>query len=332
MSIRVEAPGLQTTLQQLRRPGLSQSGPGPDGVMDEVSHRLVSLLVGNPPETPSMEITRTGPVLEFETEVMIALGGADLSAEIDGLPVPLWRPVMVRAGAQMRFGKPLEGSFCYLAVAGGFSSPASASVNTDLAAEFEGLQDRALRAGDRLGTEPPPPGRYPQLQRCFQREDRAIVGLGWSVPWYQELDFRRPATLRVIPGPNWPVLTAEAKASLLGETFRVASDSDRQGLHLRGPKLALEHPLQPPMSAAAGTLQMPEDGHPILLLADRNGTARHPGLAELASVDLPKAAHLRPGDPLRWQSITPEQARQLQDQRDLRFQELAAQVSDRMLR
>ena len=120
MSIRVQSPGLLTTLQDLGRHGHEHLGVGPGGAMDPVSHRLASLLVGNPPELPSLEITLSGPVLDFAEDALIALAGADLAPEADGLPVPLWRPVLVRAGTRLRFGKALDGCRCYLAVAGGF--------------------------------------------------------------------------------------------------------------------------------------------------------------------------------------------------------------------
>jgi antagonist of KipI len=334
MSILVQGPGLQTTLQALGRTGHQHLGVGPGGAMDEVSHRLASLLVGNAPDLPSMEITLTGPALEFATDSLIALAGADLSAEAAGLPVPHWRPVLVRAGTTLQFGKALEGCRCYLAVAGGFGVPAAlGSASTNLAGGFGGFHGRALHAGDRLETGPPPADRCPGLQRLFQGETRAVLSTGWFLPWFQELDFRRPAQLRLIPGPHWPLLRAESRAALLNETYRLASDSDRMGLRLRGPKLALERPLEPVSAGVAtGTLQLPADGAPILLMADRQTTGGYPRLGELASVDLPKAAQLRPGDPLRFRLITLEEAQDQGLERAARLEELAVVVADRLLR
>jgi antagonist of KipI len=334
VSIQVRGPGLLTTLQDLGRHGRQHLGIGPGGAMDELSHRLASLLVGNPPELPSMEITLCGPELEFETDSLVALAGADLSAEVDGLPVPLWRPVLVRAGARMRFGAAVDGCRCYLAVAGGFGVPTVlGGAGTHLIAGFGGFQGRPLRTGDRLDTGPPPPDRYPGLQRCFRQETRALQSLGWFVPWFQELDFRRPAQLRLIPGPHWPLLRPEARASLLGEPFRVGSDSDRMGLRLGGPSLDLDRPLEPVSAGVAtGTLQLPPDGVPILLMADRQTTGGYPRLGELASVDLPRAGQLRPGDLLRFRLITLEEAQDQSLERAARLAQLAVGVAERMLR
>jgi antagonist of KipI len=334
LSLLVEVPGLLTVLQDAGRPGYQHLGISPGGAMDPVSHQLASLLVGNPPALPSLEITLAGPTLVFEADALIALGGADLAPEVDGLPVPLWRPVLVRAGARMRFGRSREGCRCYLAVAGGFGIPRClGGAGTHLAAGFGGFHGRALRAGDRLRTGPPPPQCYPALQRAFRQETRPIVGSGWFVPWFQQLDFRRPACLRLIPGPHWPALGPASRAGFLGEAFRVTSDSDRVGLRLRGPKLVLD-PAPELVSAgvATGTLQLPPDGIPILLMADRPTTGGYPRLGELASVDLPQAGQLRPGEPLRFQLIALAEAQALRQARVQWLQGLAEMVRERMLR
>ena len=160
-----------------------------------------------------------------------------------------------------------------------------------------------------------------------------MLSLGWFVPWFQELEFRRPAGLRLIPGPHWPLLGPAARERLLGEPFRVASDSDRMGLRLRGPSLALDHPVEPVSAGVAtGTLQLPPGGGPILLMADRQTTGGYPRLGELATVDLPSAGQLRPGEALRFRTVTLEQAQELNLARAARLRDLAVVVAERMLR
>ena len=164
MSLAVEAPGLLTTLQDPGRRGYQHLGIGPGGVMDDVSPRLGNLLVGNPAGAATLEITLAGPRLCFEDDALIALGGGDLSPEIEGRPVPRWRPVRVRAGARLQFGRPRAGARCYLAVAGGFGvAPVMGSASTNLAAGFGGFQGRPLKRGDRLETGTCPAGLYPAL-------------------------------------------------------------------------------------------------------------------------------------------------------------------------
>ena len=113
--------------------------------------------------------------------------------------------------------------------------------------------------------------------------------LAWFAAWYQELDFLRPARLRVIPGPQWPLLTEVSREAMLAETFTAGTRSDRMGIRLQGPALALERPLEMLSSGVApGTVQLPPDGAPILLMADRQTTGGYPRLGEVATVDLPR--------------------------------------------
>lgn len=331
MSILVGSPGILTTFQDLGRRGYQHLGIGPSGVMDEVSHRVANLLVGNPAETATMEITLAGPVLHFETDLMIALCGGDLSPEIEGQPVPQWRPVMVRGGSRLAFGKPIKGSRCYLAVDGGFRIPSvMKSASTHLAAGFGGFHGRPLRSGDRLETGPSPRDQYPALQLRFNRERRPFLGADWLASWFREVDFARPSALRAIQGPQWSSLTTDSRARFLEDTFRVTSNSDRMGFRLQGPKLSLKQPMEMLSSGVAtGTIQLPPDGSPILLMADRQTTGGYPRLGELASVDIPKAAQLRPGDTLRFMIISLEEAQDLYLSREARFRELEQILADR---
>jgi antagonist of KipI len=324
VSLRVESFGLLTTLQDLGRRGFQHLGVGPGGAMDEVSHRLANLLVGNPAQTPTLEMTLAGPSLHFETETLMALCGADLSPTIAGLPVPLWRPVLVAAGARLKFGRPVQGARCYLAVAGGFKVPTvMGSGSTHLAAGFGGFQGRPLRIGDQLEIGSCDGDRYPTLWKRFRQGRLPFLGTGWFAPWNRELDLLQPATLRLIPGPQWPSLTDESRQSLLAASYNVAPNSDRMGIRMLGPRLALEQPLEMVSSGVVtGTLQLPPDGSLILLMADRQTTGGYPRLGEVASVDLPKAAQLRPGETLRFILVPLAEAQELLLQREARLRDL----------
>lgn len=331
MTLHVEAPGLLTTLQDLGRSGYQHLGVGTSGAMDEVSHRIANLLVGNPPGTAALEITLAGPRLRFECDALVAVCGGDFTPRVADVAVRRWRPVLVRAGSVLEFGPAVQGARCCLAVAGGFRVPeVLASASTNLAARFGGHQGRPLAAGDRLAIAPPDPGLYPGLQwECAHYREPAR-NLGWFAAWYRELDFLRPARLRFIPGPQWPLLTEASRAALLDGPFKAGARSDRMGIRLQGPALALELPLEMLSAGVApGTLQLPPDGSPILLMADRQTTGGYPRLGEVATVDLPKAAQLRPGEELRLEPITVDAAQELYLQREGRLRELAAAVAER---
>ena len=314
--IRVEQPGLLTSVQDAGRSGWQHLGVGVAGAADPLSHALANLLVGNAPAAAALEFTLRGPHLAFAEPCWVALGGAPFPAEVDGRTLPRWSPVRLRAGARLRIGEAPRGLRGYLAVAGGILVPAVlGSAATDLRGGFGGFQGRALRAGDVLTTAVLE-GPEPSSSR-------------WRLPWAGPLpEGPREAPLRLLPGPQWTLLSAASRERLLAADFTVEGRSDRMGLRLEGPPLRLDTPMEMVSAGVAtGTLQLPPDGGPILLLADRQTTGGYPRLGELASVDLPWAAQLRPGDHLRFTLCTMAEAQRawLEQARRLTFLEALLQ-------
>jgi len=128
-------------------------------------------------------------------------------------------------------------------------------------------------------------------------------------------------------------LTGESRQSLLETVFKVAPNSNRMGIRMQGPRLSLEQPLEMISSGVAtGTLQLPPDGSLILLMADRQTTGGYPRLGEVASVDLPKAAQLRPGETMRFSTVSLEEAQELLLRREERFRDLEQILADQQTR
>lgn len=316
--IRVEHPGLLTTVQDLGRRGWQHLGIGVCGAMDAWSARAANALVGNDEAAALLEMTLQGPRLTLVEGGWLALTGADLSPELNGKALPLWRPVYAPAGSQLRFGRARNGCRAYLAFAGGLAvDPVLGSFSTDRRGGFGGWQGRALKAGDEL------PRRAGQLPLPPDRNT------GWSPPWFiawaEELSLDGHAVLRLVPGEDWPTLSDTARHALLQEAYRVSPLSDRMGLRLEGPLLELPG-IGEKLSAgvAFGTLQLPPGGQPILLAADRQSTGGYPVLGTVASVDLARLGQLRPGEPVRFVEIERSEALALYRARERRWRRLAA--------
>ena len=149
MSIQIIRPGLLTTVQDEGRFGYRRYGVPVGGAMDTFAARAANILVGNSRHDAVLEITMSGPELQVQTNQLISLCGADLSATVDRQPVPLWRPVLLRAGSVLKFGACRQGLRAYLAFAGGIDVPeVMGSRSTDLKTGLGGLHGRALRAAD----------------------------------------------------------------------------------------------------------------------------------------------------------------------------------------
>jgi biotin-dependent carboxylase-like uncharacterized protein len=290
--VEVLRAGMHTTVQDLGRFGWRADGVPVSGATDPFALRVANLLVGNPEGAAALELSLVGPDLRFRRDALVALGGA----EFDGL-IP-WRPVRVTAGTILQLGAARSGCRGYLAVAGGIQvEPVLGSRSTLVRAGLGGWGGRALRAGDVL----PLPECGRELRGSWRVDPRLLPAYS-SAP-----------CVRVLAGAQ----AGEFPRSWLETSFTVGRESDRMGLRLGGARIArapagelLSSPVAP------GTIQVPPDGQPIVLLADAGTIGGYPQIAHVAAVDLPLVAQLRPGDTVRFREVPLGEARALAEARE----------------
>lgn len=288
--------GMQTTVQDLGRSGLQKYGVVVAGAMDPYALRMANLLVGNDENAAALEITLVGPEIQFEQEGLISICGADFSPQLNGVAVGLWRPIDVQKGQILSFGTPRRGSRAYLAVAGGIRVPEiMGSRSTYLRAKLGGANGRALESGDQLAV-----GERPHSSP-FERS--------WFMP---PVYYSSKPEIRVTAGRQVDLFTEDSRQRFFSELFTVSSQSDRMGYRLNGPQLALSVPHEMQSEAVAfGSIQVPPDGNPIILMADRQTTGGYPKIAEAITVDLPLISQLKPGERLRFTEVSIEEAQHL---------------------
>lgn len=276
--------GWLTTVQDLGRYGRQHDGVSVSGAMDSFSTIVANRLVGNPDQSAVLECTLKGPELQFEQDTVVAITGADLSPTIDGHNAPTWECILIPRGSRLHFGLPRAGARAYLAIAGGFEAPpVMGSRSTHWASETGGHHGRPLKSGDVLyGGQAGP-----------SVTQRIGTGLSGSLrPHYE-----RSVTLHIFPGPQHDFFTKHSITALTETTYTVTPQSDRMGYRLAGPKITRKDSDQFISDGTAmGALQVPSDGQPILLMADRQTTGGYPKIAVVISADLPLAAQLTPGD------------------------------------
>lgn len=291
-SIEVTKAGMLTTVQDLGRVGHRGEGVPLSGAVDSLAMRVANLLVGNAEDAAGIEFTLVGPELTFRTDMLVALGGADFG-------VPRWKPFCIRAGDTLALGPARSGCRGYLAVAGGIDlPPVLGSRSTYVRAQLGGWRGRALRAGDVLSV--------PRLVRRVQGRWRIDPGI---IPAY-----RADVILRVSGGLH----AAEFDPAWQTAAFRVSPRSDRMGMRLQtgrglqrvGGAELISMPIGP------GTVQVPPDGQPIVLLADAQTIGGYPQLAQVATVDLPLVAQLRPGDTVRFELVSLDETYDLLNARE----------------
>jgi len=286
--LRVEAPGLLTTVQDGGRWGHQWDGMVVAGAMDPFAASVANGLVGNGRGAAVLEITLLGPVLRALADLRLALCGGDLSPAVDGLPVPLWKTMTLREGQTLAFGRRRTGARVYLAVAGGLVVPVVlGSRATFLRGQIGGFAGRCLQVGDVLEG----------VSQCPTPTERGLRPA--EVPAYA-----LPAVLRVLPGPHLPAFTDAGRDTFFSATYTVSPQSDRQGYRLAG--LAVARTDAGDILSEAmplGGVQVPPDGQPILLMADRQTTGGYPLVGVVLSADQPRAGQLAPGDPVRFQAV-----------------------------
>jgi urea carboxylase len=324
MSIEVLKPGALSLLQDLGRYGWQHFGVVVGGAMDEWSHRCANALLGNVEDEATLEVTLMGPSLVFREPQVIALCGANLSARIGEADVPLNRALLVRAGARLDFGKRIDGMRAYLAVRGGFAvSPVMDSRSTYVRGALGGFQGRALKKGDVLEIASAGVAAA-ELARLGERDFIALHRPDVVAPLCAP---QTSGHVRVTAGQQWDLFTEASQNAFTQTDFTISPQSDRMGFRLEGPVLERRHPMEMISEGVAfGTVQVPPNGQPIVLMADRQTTGGYPKIACVASVDLPLLAQLAPQQALRFEPISLEAAQGLYLDRERALAQLRAMV------
>lgn len=295
-ALKVIAPGLMTTLQDLGRRGYQSLGVPVSGALDAISLQAANIIAGNAPGLGALEIAYQGPTLEVMADsVRLALAGGtaaiDVVSEGKAERVPMLQSVRLTRGQVVRIGAPSGSAMTYLAVEGGFdAAPVLGSQSTYARATLGGFAGRALRAGDVL--------RLRQME-AEEREERTLPAL----------DLSPPRRFRVVFGPQADYFTEAAKRMLLEGEYTVTAASDRMGMRLAGP--LLEHAKGYNIvsdGTAPGAVQVPGNGLPIILLADRQTTGGYPKIATVISADIPALGRLSPGAKVAFAAVDIEAA------------------------
>ena len=261
-----------------------------------------------------LEATLLGPTLRALVPVTVAVAGA-MAGRVapTGERVAPGTSVTLAAGQELVLEPTGDGARGYLAVPGGIDVPVVlGSRSTALGAGFGGFEGRALRAGDLIAAAGAPDrgGETTTfvLPRAHWPRDAFPAPVGATAP------------LRVLPGPHADALGPDALASLVGQAWTIASASDRVGLRLDGAALSASATGElASHGVITGTVQVPPDGRPIVLLVDHQPTGGYPVVAVVITADLARLGQLAPGAPVAFALTTPVDAREALARADAAF-------------
>lgn len=310
MDVEVLHAGMFTTVQDLGRSHYQQYGVPVGGAMDQSALRMINMLVGNEENEAALEMTIMGPKLLIKKTTLLAIGGADMEPLLNGERIPLWRPILAEEGSMLCFGKVKSGCRTYVTFAGGIHIDRTmGSKSTYIRAAIGGIEGRMLKKGDyfQIGVQPEMANRFIQ---DLQKDER--IKTKWAISNSVLPKYKKHPKLRVIADFEYDQFTEESKKAFFTKEYKVSNYADRMGYRVEGEILnrAIEKEILS-SSVTFGTIQVPNGGQPIILMADRQTTGGYPRMGNIISVDLPLIAQLKPGDYVSFENITLEEAEQL---------------------
>ena len=283
LKLHFEKVGLQTSVQDFGRIDHQAFGVPVGGAMDQKSMKQANLLVGNPLNTPVLEITLLGPRIRMEGSGRIAICGADLSAQINDHSLPINQLVKVDDGDILKFGRPIKGCRAYLAVGGEWLLP-----------DWLGSKSAAFYLPEAAPESIPTKGSTISI-RTSEINQLSEISL---------FDEERAVTeyaIRVLPGPEFNAFSRIAIAQFFSQAYKVSNDSNRMGYRLDADwkiegkrKELISSPIVP------GTVQITASGDPIILMRDAQTTGGYYRMVNVIEEDINKVAQIKPGEKLRF--------------------------------
>ena len=290
--IRILDAGAQTTIQDLGRPGQLRYGIPPSGAMDRYAFVLANRLAGNADGAAALECTLLGPRFEVDVPCAAAVTGASMPVAVNGREAPGWTTLLLNPGDVVKLGTARSGVRSYIAFSGGIDVPTvMGSRSTYLRGGLGGRDGRALRKEDRLRL----------FAAALPRPSRIAAH---AVP-----DYEAEPAIRVILGPQADRFTEDGITALLESPYQMLPQSDRMGARLRGERISHSrgHDIISD-GIAPGSIQVPGDGQPIVLLVDRQSTGGYAKVATVCSFDIGRIGQVKPGRPLRFRAVTVAEA------------------------
>ena len=259
--IEVLHPGLFSTIQDLGRYGYLKYGVPLSGNMDKYASKMGNLILNNPVNAAVLEITQMGPKLKFNATAQVVITGANLSPEINKVPVANNSVYFINSGNVLSFGKRKSGCRAYLSIKGGFKT----SENLGSKSWYEGISDFSkLATGMKLDFESTSFSNY---------NPKAAVKIN--------SEYLNQKELRVFPGPEYHLLSEKEKVLLASTEFSVDKNNNRMGIQLQE---RIENNLIPIITGPVipGTVQLTPLGNQIILMRDCQTTGGYPRILQLS--------------------------------------------------
>lgn len=281
--------GPASSVQDGGRPGSQRYGLVPSGAMDRLALAAANTLVGNEPFAAAVEVGPFGAKFTArDGAVRVALAGASRNADIAGRTVAPDTSATLAEGETLTLGFARGGSFSYLAIEGGIAGePMFGSLAVNARAGLGSPYPRPLQSGDEL-----------QVKAASGVPERRI-----------ELPAASDAPIRIVWGPQDDEFAEETKKLFVDSEWKISATSDRMGYRLEGPVIKHLHGHNIVSDGTVnGSLQVPGNGQPIVLMPDRGTSGGYPKIATVISADFGRFAQTPAGRAFRFQAVSMAEA------------------------
>ncbi len=239
--------------------------------MDSFPHRVSNLLVGNDLFEAVLEVTLLGPEIEFLEDCVIAITGGNLSPVINKKSINMWKSIHVKKGDILSFGQIKSGCRSYISFAGGIDVPlVMGSKSTYIKGKIGGYEGRSLISKDIL--------------KIGSSKDNFKSLKGRTIHLKHKPIYTNEFEVRVILGPQDDYFTDKGINTFLSSQYVITNECDRMGYRLDGEKI--EHIKGADIISdgiAFGAIQIPDNGKPIIMMADRQTTGGYTKIAHIIS-------------------------------------------------
>ncbi len=330
MSLRIIKPGMLATIQDCGRWGFQSLGVPVSGAMDEWAIRMGNILCGNDENEASIEFTLHGAELLVEKDTLLAFSGSGTRVYIDEEEIGFGKIVHVKAYSLLRLLGNNKGYRTYLTVAGGFHVPEfMKSKSTYTTARFGGIEGKPLQTGNIIEYELKNTAEILKISNTLPLREKNFVSANWGITSNNSPDYDNKK-IRVIPGSEWDWFSSESQLDFLQSAFILTEQSNRMGYRLQGkPLIKLTQQELLSTAVSRGTIQVTHDGSLVVLMADAQTTGGYPRIGQVAAVDLPVCAQLRPGEAIRFNPISMAEAETLFLEREKELRQIKQNILTR---
>lgn len=288
-SLKIIRPGPLSLIQDKGRTNHQHLGLAQGGAADGYAFFWVNYLLDNNPNAATIEIT-LGPFgVQFNDDTVIAIAGAEMNCTLNDKVISNWQTHRIQTGDILTFNRASEGLRTYLGVRGGLqTTELFASRSMVLREKFPGFHGAALQKEIDL--------QFPQLTTLTT----STTWINRSVPWRYLPDYQNELTLQIIPSYQFSDFDQAARDLIESSRYTISSQSDRMGYRLSGSAIEWQRGDIVSEGIAYGSVQIPPNGQPIVLLNDRQTIGGYPKIGCVTRQDCYQLAQRRPGQTVRF--------------------------------